>query len=97
MSATDYFEDEAAFLCAAQRRLTASAMRFRPSGERFLFRFFAGFAAAAAISATTFLGLPAFLLAVGALAPTSNARALCSWAISLSILAKISRSAMITP
>src|ERR1035438_2029949 len=66
----------AAAFCAAQRFLTASAMRFRPSGERCLFFFlFAGFAltwataAAFLDAAATFLGLPAFFFAAGAARP----------------------------
>jgi len=49
-----YFEPpDAAFFCKAQRRLTASAMRRRPSADKRLF-FLAGFAAATA----AFRGLP---------------------------------------
>jgi len=44
---------DAAFFCKAQRRLTASAMRRRPSADKRLF-FLAGFAAATA----AFRGLP---------------------------------------
>jgi hypothetical protein len=98
IQAAGYFWATAvAFFCAAQRRLTASAMRLRPSGERFLFFFFAGLAIAGATAATTFLGLPGFFFAGGAEAPTSNARAFCNCAISLSMLAKMSESAMDTP
>lgn len=41
----------AAFLCTAQRRFTASAMRFRPSGDRFRLFFFAAGALAPANTA----------------------------------------------
>ena len=47
----DYF---AAAFCAAQRFLTASAIRFRHSGEMFLFFIFAGFAATGATTASAF-------------------------------------------
>jgi len=73
---------EAAFFCAAQRRLTASTIRFRPSAEMFLFFFFAGFAATGAMAAATFLGLPGFFFGAGAWTPASTARACCNWAIS---------------
>jgi len=89
----------AAAFFAAQRFLAASAIRWRPSGERILF-FFAAFLAAGATAAdflgaaTTFLGLPAAFFAVGAAPPLSNARACCNWAISQSILARMSEIAM---
>ena len=47
--------------------------------------------------AANFLGLPGFFLAVGALALASNARALCKWAISRSMLARMSESPMAPP
>jgi hypothetical protein len=87
----------AAFFWAAQRRLTASAMRLRPSGDRFLFLFLAGSAEAETTSATLFLGRPGFFLVVGVLAPVSNARAFCSCAMSLSMLARMSEGAMVNP
>ena len=68
-----YFASAAFF--AAQRFLTASAIRFRPSGERFLFFFFAGFVAAGATAAAflgaaaTFFGLPGRFFAAGAAVP----------------------------
>ena len=81
-----YFASAAFF--AAQRFLTASAIRFRPSGERCLFCFFAGFAAAGATTAAflgaaaTFLGLPGAFFAAGLAPPPSSVRACCNWAIS---------------
>ena len=88
-----YFEP-AAFLCASQRRLTASAMRFRPSGERRLFFFFFAifFEDAWAAGGTTtdvFLGLPVFFGAVASV-PLSSARTCFSKAISRSTDASIS-------
>jgi hypothetical protein len=63
----------------------------------FLFFFFAGFAAADATAATTFLGLPAFFFGAGAELPASSARACCNWAISRSMFAKMSEIAMNSP
>jgi len=40
--------------CASQSFLTASAIRFRPSGEMFLFFFFAGFVTACTTTAAAF-------------------------------------------
>ncbi len=85
LSKHSYFA-AAAFFCSAQRLLTASAMRFRPSGVRFLF-FFATFLAAEA---------PAFLV-FAAPAPPSKVRALCNWAISRSICASISETPTFPP
>jgi hypothetical protein len=74
-------------------------MRFLPSGLRFLF-FFAGFVAAGAtfaaflVATTTFLGLPAAFFGVGAAPPLSKARTCRSFAISLSIVARMSETAM---
>ncbi len=62
----DYFVD-AAFFCSAHRRLTASAMRFLPSGVRFLF--FADFFAA---------GAGALLGAAVVDPPLSSVRAFCN-------------------
>jgi hypothetical protein len=76
--ASRYFA--AAAFCAAQRLLTASAIRFRPSGESFLF-FLAGIVATGAIAAIDF-GMPAFFFAAGAVPPLSNAFAFYNWAIS---------------
>jgi hypothetical protein len=65
-----------------------------------LFFFFAGFVATETTAAdflgaaTAFLGLPAAFFAVGAAPPLSNARACCNWAISQSILARMSEIAM---
>ena len=92
--AITYFE-AAAFLCASQRRFTASAMRFRPSGERFLFFllfaiFFAGVCTADVATATNFLGLPAFFFGAAAPPPLSRARTCFSKAISRSTDARIS-------
>ncbi len=94
----DYFA--AAAFCAAHRFLTASAIRFRPSGDRFLF-FFAGFVAAGTTAAdaflgtaTTFFGRPTVFFGAGAAPPLSRARACCSFAISLSIVARTSEIAM---
>src|ERR1035437_7882104 len=78
----------AAFFFAAQRRFKASTIRFRPSGLSFLF--LAGFAAAGAAKAIAFFGLPAFFFAAGAVPPLSNTRARCNWAISRSIVARMS-------
>ncbi|MGB7548797.1 MAG: hypothetical protein WBM14_13685, partial [Terracidiphilus sp.] len=68
--------------CAAQRFLTASAMRFRPSGLRFRFFFLTGFAAGTVATfldaAAAFFGLPTYFFAVGATPPLSNARARCN-------------------
>jgi hypothetical protein len=73
-------------------------MRFRPSGERFLFFFFAvGIASADATTVATFLGRPGLFLAVGVLALAINARALCNWAISRSMFARISESPIAPP
>jgi hypothetical protein len=68
-------------------------MRFRPSGDSFLF-FFAGFAVAGATAAATFFGLPAFFFPACGVPPLSRARACCNWVISLSMLAKMSEIAM---
>jgi len=80
----------AAFFCSAQRRFTASAMRRRPSGERFLF-FFTG-------TAADLGGLPGprFTLTEEA-PPASKARACCNWAISRSIWARISDTPTFIP
>jgi hypothetical protein len=66
----------AAAFCAAQRFLTASAIRFRPSGESFLF-FLAGFVATGATAAALF-GLPAFFFGTGAASSLSSAFASCN-------------------
>jgi hypothetical protein len=79
-----YFEGD--FLCSAQRRLTASAMRLRPSGVKFRFFFAVFFAGAAALA-----------FRVVAPRPPSNARARCSWAISRSICANISETPTAPP
>jgi hypothetical protein len=81
-----YFEAAAAaFLCVSQRRFTASAIRFRPSGVRRLFlraTFFAGVCAAEV--AIAFLGLPAGFLGAAPVGPLSSARTCFSNAISRS-------------
>ncbi len=88
--------------CTAQRLFTASAIRFRPSGDRFLFFFFAGLAAADAaaspflVSAAALRGLPAVFLATAGVPPNS-ARACCNRAMSRSMLARISEIAMYSP
>jgi hypothetical protein len=98
LRAISYFaETPETFFCAAHRRLTASAIRFRPSGERFLFLFFAGLIGVGATADKTFLGLPGPRFAVETLALASNARALCNWAISRSMLARISEIPMVPP
>ena len=83
-----YFAD-AVFLCFSQRRLTASAMRFLPSGVRFLF-FLAGLLVDLLAGRAVFLG-------AGATPSPSRVRACCKWAISRSICARISETATIPP
>src|ERR1035437_7997609 len=95
--AAGYFVSAAFF--AAQRFLAASAIRWRPSGLSFLF-FLADFVAAGATAAaflgaaTTFLGLPSAFFGAVAAPPPSRVRACCNWAISRSMLARISEIAM---
>jgi hypothetical protein len=78
-------------------------MRFRPSGDRFLFFFFAGFVAAGATAAVffgvaaVFLGLPTAFFGAGAALPPSNARACCKSAISRSTQARISDTPIVPP
>ncbi len=91
-----YFAAAADFRCAAQRRLTASAIFFRPSGVSRLTFFFAGDAGGVAESSDDFLGLPAFLLPLTAVPCERSARACCRRAISRSIPARISKSAINT-
>ena len=77
-------------------------MRFRPSGDRFRFFFFAGLTATAETGAvflspaTVLRGLPAFLFVV-ATPPMSIARACCRFAISRSSVANMSEIAMYSP
>ena len=60
-----------AFLCAAQRRLAASAIRARPSGDRFRFFFvFAAFVTAVGKAFSALRGRPAFR---GAALPVESA------------------------
>src|SRR6266567_7471233 len=80
-----YFED-ADFLCSAQRRRTASAMRLRPSGVRFRFFFADLFAAATGADFFVFTELP-----------RRTARARCNCAISRSICARISETPTVPP
>jgi hypothetical protein len=87
-----FFDRAAAFLCASQRRLTASAMRFRPSGESFLFFLRAGLTAGIAMEsagASVLFGLPTFFAVAGA-EPVSSARTCLNKAISRSTDARIS-------
>src|ERR1017187_7915001 len=75
----------AAFFCAAQRFLAASAMRARPSGDRL--RFFLRFGIVA-VPGCTFGGLPAFRFATVTAEPAArSARAFLSVAISASMSA----------
>lgn len=79
-----YLDAAEAFLCSAQRRLTASAMRLRPSGLSLRF-FFAGFVAAGAADLARDW------------VPASKARACCNRAISRSIWVSISEIPMTSP
>jgi len=85
-----FYED----FCAAQRRLTASAIRFLPSGEITLFLVTLVAFAATDVTEAAFLGLPGFCFVVGTPFPLSKARASWRVDISLSIVAKISDTAM---
>ena len=76
-------------------------MRFRPSGERFLFfllfpAFFAGLVAAGVTAGTVFLGLPAFVFGAAA-APLSSARTCFRRAISRSTDTRISDLPIVPP
>jgi len=73
-----------AFFATAQRRLTASCIRARPSGDKFRFFFLAG--AGAAVD----LGRPGFFLSVRTTVPDNKARACWSLAISASRRERIS-------
>jgi len=87
-----FFDKAAAFLCNSQRRFTASAMRFRPSGESFLFFLRGGLIAGAAmetVAAAARFGLPTFF-GVTVAEPVSSARTCFNKAISRSTDARIS-------
>jgi hypothetical protein len=78
----------AAFFCWAHRRLTASMMRFRPSGETFRFFF--------VVVGLFGLGATAFRVARIA-SPLKRARACCNLAISRSICDTIFETSMLPP